>query len=83
MYGTACPHKEFGANTCRKMQEGVIREFNGKKILIWTENKKVYSVPMRSYQIPFFSAGERVYFDSRTGYCFRKEQNFPIRYALS
>ena len=42
-----------------------------------------YSIPMRPYQIPFFSEGERVYFDSRTGYCFRKEQNFPMRYALS
>ncbi len=65
------------------MQEGIIREVNRRMEIVWTIEKKVYSIPMRPYQIPFFSEGERVYFDSRTGYCFRKEQNFPMRYALS
>ena len=63
------------------MQEGVIREQNRRRVILWKEDGKIFIVPMRSYQIPFFSVNETVYFDSRTGYCFRKEQKYSTLYA--
>lgn len=65
------------------MESGKIIERNGYRFVFFTKDGKNYEVKMRPYQIPFFSIGEYVFVDTRTGYCLRQQQKSPTRYVLS
>ncbi len=70
------------------MENGKICEQNGIRFIMYKDvdfhgKQQEYLVKMRSYQIPFFSVGEHVLVDKRTGYCLRYEQKSSHRYSLS
>ena len=65
------------------MENGKIMEKNGYHYILYKKDSREFQIKMKSYQIPFFSIGEHVIVNTRTGYCLRYEQKSPIRYGLS